>query len=59
VGISAGVAYAEPVLRNLRDPSGRPSERTRVVALLVAVGLIVVTAPAIIVVVRWLAGLIW
>ncbi|HEU4541412.1 MAG TPA: hypothetical protein VFR23_09825 [Jiangellaceae bacterium] len=47
------------MLRHLRDPAGRPSTRTRVIAFLAAVGLIALSAPAIIPVVRWLAGLAW
>jgi hypothetical protein len=47
------------VLRHLRDSTGRPSTRVRVIALLAVVGLIALTAPAIIPVVRWLAGLFW
>lgn len=47
------------MLRHLRDPSGRPSTRVRVIALLAAAGLIALSAPAIIPVVRWLADLIW
>ena len=47
------------MLRHLRDSTGRPSTRVRVIALLAAIGLIALTAPAIIPVVRWLAGLFW
>ena len=47
------------MLRHLRDSTGRPSTRVRVIALLAGVGLIAITAPAIIPLVRWLAGLFW
>ncbi|HEX6337176.1 MAG TPA: hypothetical protein VFZ85_09495 [Jiangellaceae bacterium] len=47
------------MLRHMRDPTGRPRARVRVIALLAAAGLIALTAPAIIPVVRWLAGLFW
>ena len=43
----------------MRDSTGRPSTRVRVIALLAAAGLIAITAPAIIPLVRWLAGLFW
>jgi hypothetical protein len=47
------------MLGNLREPDGRPRVRTRLIALLAAVGLLGLSAPAIIPVVRWLAGLVW
>jgi hypothetical protein len=43
----------------MRDPSGGPTVRIRLVALLAAVGLLVVTAPAVVPLVRWIADLIW
>ena len=47
------------VLRSMRDESGGPNVKTRLVALLAAIGLLVVAAPAIIPLVRWIADLIW
>jgi hypothetical protein len=47
------------MLRGMRDETGGPNVRTRLVALLAAVGLLVVTAPAVIQLGRWIAGQIW
>ena len=47
------------MLRGLRDESGGPNVKTRLVALLAAVGLLIVVAPAVIPLVRWIADLIW
>jgi hypothetical protein len=47
------------VLRSLRDESGGPNVKTRLVALLAAIGLLVVAAPVVISLVRWIADLIW
>jgi hypothetical protein len=47
------------MLRSMRDESGRPNVKTRVVALLAAVALLVVAAPAVVPLVRWIADLIW
>jgi hypothetical protein len=47
------------MLRSMRDENGGPNVKTRLVALFAAVGLLVVTAPAIIALVRWIADLIW
>jgi len=43
----------------MRDETGRPNLRARLVALLTAVGLLVVAAPAVVPLVRWIADLIW
>jgi hypothetical protein len=43
----------------MRDETGGPNLRTRLVALLAAVGLVVVTAPAVVPVVRWILDQIW
>lgn len=51
--------YAGPMLRSLRDQSGGPNVKTRLVALLAAIGLLVVAAPVLIPLVRWIADLIW
>ena len=58
-GIPLGRIYASPMLRGMRDETGGPNVRTRLVALLAAVGLLVVTAPAVVLLVRWIADLIW
>lgn len=47
------------VLRQMRDSNGRPTARVRLIALLAAVGLLALSAPAIVPLVRWLAGLVW
>jgi hypothetical protein len=47
------------MLGSMRDESGRPNVKTRLVALLTAIGLLVVAAPAVIPLVRWIADLIW
>jgi hypothetical protein len=52
-------SYAGAMLRSMRDESGGPNVKIRLVALLAAVGLLVVTAPAVIALVRWIANLIW
>lgn len=43
----------------MRDGSGGPNVRVRLVALLAAVGLLVVTAPVVVPLVRWIADLVW
>jgi hypothetical protein len=45
------------VLPALRDRDGGPAVAVRVLALLVAVGLVALAAPAAVPVVRWLVGL--
>ena len=52
-------AYAKSVLRKMRDPTGGPTVRIRLVALLAAAGLLVVTAPVVVPLVRWIADLVW
>jgi hypothetical protein len=47
------------MLRSMRDESGRPNAKTRAVALLAAIALLVVAAPAVVPLVRWIADLIW
>ncbi|HET6754543.1 MAG TPA: hypothetical protein VFH23_11410 [Jiangellaceae bacterium] len=47
------------MLRRMRDETGGPNIKTRLVALLAAVGLLVVTAPAVVPLVRWIADQIW
>jgi hypothetical protein len=55
---SRPVAYASNVLGRLQDRRGAPNLRTRVMAALVVVGLVVLTAPLIVVpIVGWLSGL--
>jgi hypothetical protein len=44
------------MLRTMRAPGGGPALRTRLVALMVAVGLLLAAAPALIPVVRWIVG---
>jgi hypothetical protein len=51
--------YALSMLRRMRDETGGPNIKTRLVALLAAVGLLVVTAPAVVPLVRWIADQIW
>lgn len=43
----------------MRDADGRPTTRVRMLALLVAVGMLALFAPAVISLVGWLAGLVW
>jgi hypothetical protein len=43
---------------SLRDPFGRPALKTRLVAVLVLLGLLTVSAPALIPVMRWFIALI-
>jgi len=43
----------------MRDAKGRPSARARILALVVAAGMVVIFAPAIISLLGWLAGLVW
>jgi hypothetical protein len=45
--------YPAVVLRTMRAPSGGPSLRTRAIALLTALGLLVGTAPLLIPIIRW------
>jgi hypothetical protein len=47
------------VLRHLRDHDGRPTAQVRLIALLAVVGLVALSAPAIVSVVRWIADLVW
>jgi hypothetical protein len=44
------------MLRTMRAPGGGPALRTRLVAFMVAVGLLLAAAPALIPVVRWIVG---
>ncbi len=47
------------MLRMLREPrSGRPGPAARLVALILAVGLLAVSAPVLLPVVQWLLGLL-
>lgn len=47
------------VLSQLRSPSGGPALRVRVIAALIVLGLVVLTAPlALVPLLRWLLGLI-
>ncbi|HEY9376693.1 MAG TPA: hypothetical protein VIQ02_06320 [Jiangellaceae bacterium] len=47
------------MLRSLRNERGEPNIKARLVALLAVIGLLVVAAPAIVPLVRWIADLIW
>jgi hypothetical protein len=47
------------VLGQMRDSDGRPKGRVRVIALLAAIGLIAMSAPAVVPLVRWIADLVW
>lgn len=47
------------MLRGMRDDTGEPNVRTRLVALFAAIGLLVVSAPAVLPLVRWIADLVW
>lgn len=48
------------MLRALRNPDGGPALRVRIVAGLVLLGLVVLTAPVVVIpLLRWLAGLIF
>ncbi|HEU4491425.1 MAG TPA: hypothetical protein VFR74_11200 [Jiangellales bacterium] len=44
------------MLRQMRDASGGPSTRIRLIALVVAVGMLVAAAPLLIPLVDWLLG---
>ena len=55
---SRPVAYASGVLGRLQDRRGDPNLRTRVMAALVILGLVVLTAPLVVVpLLGWLSGL--
>jgi hypothetical protein len=54
-GIPRDRTYALTMLRRMRDETGGPN----IVALLAAVGLLVVTAPVVVPLVRWIADQIW
>jgi hypothetical protein len=56
---SSDRTYALSMLRRMRDETGGPNIKTRLVALLAAIGLLVVTAPAVVPLVRWIADQIW
>ncbi|MGH8775229.1 MAG: hypothetical protein ACRDWI_08670 [Jiangellaceae bacterium] len=47
------------MLRNMRDADGGPNVKIRLVALAAAIGLLVVTAPAVLPLLRWIADLVW
>jgi hypothetical protein len=42
------------MLRTMRAPNGGPALRTRMVALMVAVGMLLAAAPALIPIIRWI-----
>jgi hypothetical protein len=46
------------VLRSLRNSRGGPAIRVRVVAALVALGMIALAAPAVVPVLRWLLNIL-
>ena len=51
--------YADPVLSSLRGPDGRPALRVRVLAALVVLGLVALTAPLVLVpVLDWLVDFV-
>jgi hypothetical protein len=58
-GIPRDRTYALTMLWRMRDETGGPNIKTRLVALLAAVGLLVVTAPVVVPLVRWIADQIW
>lgn len=43
----------------MRDQDGRPNGKVKLVALLTAIGLLAISAPAIVPLVRMIADLIW
>jgi hypothetical protein len=47
------------MLRGMRDDSGGPNVKTRLLALLAAMGLLIVTAPAVIPLIRWIVDQLW
>ena len=52
-------AYAPPMLGRLQDRRGEPRTRVRVLAALVIAGMVLLTAPLVLVpVVRWLVALL-
>lgn len=48
--------YARVVLPALRDSRGKPAAPLRLLALLVALGMLALAAPAVVPVLRWLVG---
>jgi hypothetical protein len=47
------------LLRMLREPAtGRPGPLARLLALLVVIGLVAITGPVLVVVARWVTGLL-
>ena len=58
-GIPLPRTYAFTMLRGMRDETGGPNIKTRLIALLAAVGLLVVTAPVVVPLVQWIADQIW
>jgi hypothetical protein len=52
---AGGCAYAPSMLPALRDPRGKPSLEVRLLAGLVVLGMVVLTAPLVVVpAIRWL-----
>ncbi len=43
----------------MRDEDGRPTARVRLIALLAAAGLVALSAPVVVPLLRWIADLIW
>ncbi len=46
------------MLRLLRSPGGGPAFRTRVVALLLALGMLLAAAPLLVPITRWAVGIV-
>lgn len=56
---AAGGAYAPPMLPALRDGRGKPSLEVRLLAGLVVVGMVVLTAPLVVVpAIRWIVSVV-
>jgi hypothetical protein len=47
------------MLGDMRDADGRPKGRTRLIALLAAIGLLAMSAPILIPIVQWISNQIW
>jgi hypothetical protein len=57
-GAAWRASYAGTMFRGLRRPDGSPSLRARVVAVLVVLGLVTISAPVTVPVIRWLVELL-
>jgi hypothetical protein len=59
VPAAAFASYPRPMLGRLQDRRGDPNLRTRLLAVLVIVGMVVLTAPLVMIpIARWIARLV-